>query len=135
MMRYPARFMYSETPFDGRMGLPERPTTAMTRVAVRISFMVAIAIHLQYLPKPLDLFVRESPPAAGGDIELQKTDLHAAKFFDQPAGVFEHFSNLILPALGDLHFVPRIRTRLDHLQLGGRGLATMQRNPRAKFAF
>jgi hypothetical protein len=46
--------------------------------------------------------------------------------------MFEHDADLVLPALGDLHFVPRIRAVLDALQLRRRRSPAMHGDTLAK---
>ena len=41
--------------------------------------------------------------AARRDIQFQESDLHATKFFDEPAKMLEHDADLVLPALGEFH--------------------------------
>src|SRR5580692_11428119 len=103
--------MYAATPLLGRAGLLDSPTTAIVRALLRISGML-FDIQLQYPPKFLDFFGRQYAPAPGRKIQLEESDLHAAQLFHQPAEMFEHHADLILPALRDFYFIPGIRGAL-----------------------
>src|SRR5215469_12494693 len=115
MTRYPSRIRYSATPFEGLVGLLDNPTTAMVWVDFRISGMVAI-FDLENFLKLRDLSRCERTISPRRDVQFQKCNLDAPELLHQFAEMLEHDSDLVLPAFGDLHFIPGIAARLDLLQ-------------------
>src|SRR5215210_1248697 len=104
--------MYSDTPWLGRMGLFDRPTTAIVLYLRRMSLVSGTGsrfIHLQQPAELLHFAVSQVAPLAGLESgEFEEPDLHAPELFHQDAEVPEHQANLMLSALDEFHFVPRV---------------------------
>ena len=50
---------------------------------------------------------------------------HPAELLHEPVKMFEHDADLVLPALGQPHFVPRVIALADELDARGRGPAAV----------
>ena len=74
----------------------------------------------------LNLRGGQSPIAAGGEIEFEEADLHAAELFDELAEMLEHHADLVLAAFGEADFIPGIFAGLDEFDVRGSGAAAMQ---------
>src|SRR3954451_22779964 len=106
-MRYPDRCIYSDTPKLGRILLLERPTTAMVFASRKISLAVIIRLHFKQLFKAVHfLRCKEAEFPALQSSQFEKADLHAFQFLHQASKILEHDSDLVLPALVDLNFIP-----------------------------
>src|SRR5215831_10863092 len=98
----------------------------MVRPDFRMSAAVIMnCVELQYFPEALNFGGGERAHFARRDVQFQERDLYTLQFFHHMPEVAEHETNLILPALDQLHFVPGIGPYLDSFETGRRGLAAV----------
>ena len=102
--------MYCETPWLGRIGLFESPTTAIVGICGEFSRVRSFEASSIFRPGGTSpLHVGKIAPLAGFQSgKLEKADLHAAELLHQHAEVLEHQADLVLPALDQLDFVPGV---------------------------
>ena len=99
--------MYSDTPFDGRIGLLESPTTAIVLAFLRRFSPAAIA--LRHPHQFSHFFIREETELAGlQSSQIDRADADATQFLHQMPEMLEHDADLLVAPLNQLHFIPRI---------------------------
>src|SRR5260370_29603547 len=134
MIRYPARCIYSDTPWLGLQLFSDSPTTAIVcadcrRLAITAAQLLAIGAPPDEPLESLDLFLTQMPELARLEwTQLQKSNPHPLQFLHQPAAVFEHHPDLVLATFNQANFVPRIFRAPHQLQPGGRGHAALHRD-------